>query len=102
MDSSQEILKQVRSFQILNDAPQLNITTKTALTTQNIPCREVHLKAPSTNTGTIYIGGPNMTKTNATITLEPSEEMSIRIDNVKNIYADSSVSGDKLNYSWVV
>jgi len=101
MDSSVEILKQVRSFQIANDN-QLTLTEKTNLKQTDTPCREIHLKAPSTNTGTIYIGGANVTTDNASITLEATEELSIRIDNAKNLYAIPSQSGDKLNYLLVV
>jgi hypothetical protein len=101
MTTEEQILRTISPFQMFFNK-QKTITTHSRLQTENQECRSVYLKAHSTNSGTIYIGGADMTTDNATISLEAGEEAEIRINNVKEIWVLPTSSGDKINYSYIV
>jgi len=97
MDSSQQILREVRSFQVWSDNQLILTGEKQQLTNSNIPCREIRLYAPTTNTEKIYIGSTNLTTENASIVLEAGDPIHIQIDNVKNCYVIGT-NADKINF----
>jgi hypothetical protein len=58
-----------------------------------------HLKAPLTNTQTIYVGSRDLiTSPNSGFPLEPGESIFIEIDNITKLYAKASGSGQKIAY----
>ena len=64
-------------------------------------CISVTVKALSTNSGDIYIGGytaGNMPYSGYGLLLEPGEAINIDIDNIGKIHAFAEVSGDKVTY----
>ena len=59
----------------------------------------VHLKAPVTNTQTIYIGSTTLvTAGTSGFPLEPGESLFIEIDNLNKIYAKSNATGQKVAF----
>ncbi len=56
----------------------------------------VILEAPSTNTGLIYIGGSNVSSSVFGAELQAGQSVSMAVNNTNLIYADASVSGDKV------
>lgn len=56
----------------------------------------VILEAPSTNTGKIYIGGSNVSSSVFGAELQAGQSVSMAVSNTNLIYADASVSGDKV------
>lgn len=59
----------------------------------------VHLKAPLTNTQTIYVGSRDLlTSPNSGFPLEPGESIFIEIDNITKLYVKASSSGQKIAY----
>ena len=59
----------------------------------------VHLKAPLTNTDTVYIGSSTLvTSPTGGFPLEPGESIFMEIDNPNKIYARSVTTGQKIAY----
>lgn len=67
------------------------------------PCKRVDIQAQTDNTGIIAVGGSGVDFTVATgtgIILSPGDIYSLEIDDLADIYIDSSVNGDGVRYSW--
>lgn len=59
----------------------------------------VHVKAPLSNTDTVYIGSSNLTTAPSSgFPLEPGESIFIEIDNVNKVYARSNTLKQKITY----
>jgi hypothetical protein len=59
----------------------------------------VHLKAPVTNTATIYVAsGSSASASIGGFPLEPGESLYLEIDNLNKIYVVASTTGQKINY----
>jgi len=64
-------------------------------------CISVTVKALSTNSGDIYVGGyttGNMPYSGYGLLLEPGEAINVDIDNIGKIHVFATVSGDKVTY----
>jgi hypothetical protein len=64
----------------------------------NIPCREVTVIARKGNTGSIYVGGSDVSRFQFGVELEANESFTFSISNANLIYIDSSVSGEGISY----
>lgn len=64
----------------------------------NIQCKEVTVIARKGNTGSIYIGGKDVSGTNFGVELEANESFTFMISNSNLIYIDASVSGEGVSY----
>lgn len=71
--------------------------TQVTLTTTSTPCKSVIIKALSTNTGFIYIGGSDCSNTAGYI-LSAGESISMDIDDLFKIWIDSSVNAEGVSY----
>lgn len=61
-------------------------------------CREVTLIGISSNTGSIYVGGSNVSSTAYGVELSAKDSITIAVNNSNLIYIDSSVSGEGVSY----
>jgi hypothetical protein len=76
-----------------------NVTTAgTKLQLANISCREVTVIARKGNTGSIYVGGNDVSSTLFGVELEANESFTFSVSNANLIYIDSSVSGEGISY----
>lgn len=78
-----------------------DITTTSSLivTTSTKIKSGVHLKAPISNTATIYIGSGTLSSTaSGGFPLEPGESLYLEIDNLNKIYVVAATTGQKINY----
>jgi hypothetical protein len=76
------------------------VPTSSPLSTNSVRVRSgVHLKAPTSNTGAIYVGA-NALATSALngFPLEPGESLYLEIDNLNKIFVVSSGGSQKINY----
>jgi len=64
----------------------------------DIKCKEVTVIARKSNTGSIYIGGKDVSGTNFGVELEANESFTFMISNSNLIYIDASVSGEGVSY----
>lgn len=77
----------------------LNVTaagTRQALA--NIPCREVTVIAKKGNTGSIFVGGSDVSKTVYGVELAANESFTFAVVNTNLLYIDASVSGEGVSY----
>jgi hypothetical protein len=76
-----------------------NVTTAgIKLQLANISCREVTVIARKGNTGSIYVGGNDVSSTLFGVELEANESFTFSVSNANLIYIDSSVSGEGISY----
>jgi hypothetical protein len=74
--------------------------TREALASSTV-CKKVLICAETDNTGVIVVGGSTVVATLATrkgIPLSPGDSVEISIDNLADVYIDSTVSGDGVTY----
>jgi len=64
-------------------------------------CLSVTVKALSTNTGNVYVGGAAVAAANGYI-IQSGESISLDIDNLADIYLDVDVNGEGVSYLGVV
>jgi hypothetical protein len=77
----------------------LNVTaTGTRQALANIPCREVTVIAKKNNTGSIFIGGSDVSKTVYGVELAANESFTFAVVNANLLYIDASVSGEGVSY----
>lgn len=76
-----------------------NVTTAgTKVQLDNIDCREVTVIARKGNTGSIYIGGSDVTSSNFGVELHANESFTFAVDNASIIYINASVNGEGVSY----
>lgn len=73
-------------------------TAGTRVQLDDIPCREVTVVARKGNTGSIFVGGNDVSSTNFGIELSANESFTFVVNNAKLIYIDSAVSGEGVSY----
>lgn len=61
-------------------------------------CKEVTIIAKKGNTGSIFVGGSNVSSTVYGAELEQKESITLSVSNANLIYIDSSVSGEGVSY----
>jgi hypothetical protein len=61
--------------------------------------KSVYIRATSTNTGLIYVGGVTVTSANG-ISLAANDSVELSIANLATVYLDSSVNGEGVGYTY--
>jgi 2-succinyl-5-enolpyruvyl-6-hydroxy-3-cyclohexene-1-carboxylate synthase len=77
--------------------------TDVALVSASTPCRWVTIQAQTDNTGIIAVGASGVDATVATgtgVALAVSESITLAIDNLDDIYIDSTVNGEGVRYTY--
>ena len=67
-------------------------------------CKKVTIQAQTDNTGLISIGGTGVDATEATgtgVILYPGDSYEIDVDNLEDIFIDSTVNGEGVRYSYL-
>ncbi|GGF88411.1 hypothetical protein [Paenibacillus abyssi] len=64
----------------------------------NYPCREVTIIAKRLNTGSIFVGGADVSPTVYGVELLSNDSYTFAVSNLNMIYIDSSVSGEGISY----
>jgi hypothetical protein len=75
--------------------------TRVQLSTSNARVGAVAIQAETDNTGVIVVGGSTVVASQATrrgIALSAGEVVSLDVDQLSDIYLDSTVNGDGVNY----
>lgn len=62
--------------------------------------KSVTVKAKKTNTGLIYVGASSVNSSTGFI-LSPGDSVSVDIDDLSDVYIDSSVNGEGVSYIYV-
>lgn len=76
-----------------------NVTTAgTRVQLDDIPCREVTVIARKGNTGSIYVGGSDVSSTAFGVELTKDQAFTFIVSNANLIYIDASVSGEGVSY----
>lgn len=91
-----EIVRPTKLFSGYKDTtttPAILVTTSTTLKTG------VHVKAPISNTSTVYVGSSGLvTSSTSGFPLDPGEAIFLEIDNLNKIYVVSSTGTQKIHY----
>lgn len=74
------------------------ITSGNRVQLPNIPCREITIIARRTNTGSIFIGGNNVSSSVYGVELQARDSFTFNVSNANLIYIDASVSGEGISY----
>lgn len=75
--------------------------SRVQLTTTSTPILSVTVKALAGNTGTIYVGGSNVSAANG-YELVAGEPISLDVDNLTDVYIDAGVNGEGVSYIYVM
>jgi len=89
---------QLTGSNALKGAVQNVTTAGTRVQLPDYDCREVTIIAKKTNTGSIYIGGSDVSSTVYGVELDANESITIAVGNTNLIYIDASVSGEGISY----
>ncbi|MFE7082565.1 hypothetical protein [Priestia megaterium] len=73
-------------------------TAGTKAQLDDIPCREVTVIAKKGNTGSIYVGGSDVSSTVFGVELKANEAFTFPVNNANLIYINASVSGEGVSY----
>lgn len=73
--------------------------TAEPLVGSSTPSKTVHIRAKSTNTDAIYVGGSSVDSTNG-ISLLSGDSVELDIANLATIYIDSAVSGEGVGFTY--
>lgn len=77
----------------------LNVATAgTRVRLTAFACREVTIIAKKTNTGSIYVGGSDVSKTAYGVELSPNESFTFNVSNANLLYIDADVTGEGVSY----
>jgi hypothetical protein len=76
-----------------------NVTTAgSKIQLSNISCKEVTVIARKGNTGSIYVGGSDVSSFLFGVELEANESFTFSVSNANLIYIDSSIDGEGISY----
>ena len=76
-----------------------NVTTAgSRLQLPNYPCREITVIAKRGNTGSIYVGGNDVSASVYGVELQARDSFTLAVSNTNLIYIDSSVNGEGISY----
>lgn len=91
-----EIIKPTKLYSGFKD---LSSTASVIVTTSSPLKSGVHIKAPLSNTSTIYIGNSSLaTSSTSGFPLDPGESLFLEIDNLNKVFALANVTLQKINY----
>jgi hypothetical protein len=82
----------------LKGARQIVASSGTRVNLPNYPCREVTLIGLSSNTGSIYIGGTDVSSSVFGAELYAKDSITLTVNNINLIWIDASVSGEGVSY----
>ncbi len=82
----------------LTGAIQTVATAGTRVQLPNIACREVTLIGLKNNTGSIYVGGGNVSASVYGAELQAKDSITLAVDNANLVWLDCSVSGEGISY----
>lgn len=74
------------------------VTSGVRVRLDDITCKEVTVIARKNNTGSIYIGGKDVSSTNFGVELHANESFTFIISNSNMIYIDASINGEGVSY----
>ncbi len=83
---------------VLTGAIQIVTTAGARVQLPSITCREVTLIALKDNTGSIYVGGNNVSSSVYGAELQAKDSLTLTVDNANLIWLDCSVSGEGISY----
>jgi hypothetical protein len=89
---------QVTGSTVLNGKTKNVATAGTRVQLDNIPCKEVTVIARKGNTGSIYVGGIDVSSILFGVELIANESFTFAVSNANLIYIDTSVSGEGVSY----
>ncbi len=72
--------------------------TRVQLTATSTPILSVTVKALSTNTGIIYVGGDDVSAAIGLELINPGESASVDVDNLTDVWIDAAVNGEGVSY----
>lgn len=76
-----------------------NVTTAgTRVQLPNYACREVTIVAKKGNTGSIFVGGSDVSSTVFGAELSAKDSVTLAVSNTDLIYIDASVNGEGISY----
>ncbi len=76
--------------------------TRVQLTATSTPILSVTVKALSTNTGIVYVGGADVSAANGLELINPGESVSVDVDNLTDVWIDAAVNGEGVSYIYLV
>lgn len=82
----------------LKGAVQLVTTAGTRVQLPDYPCRTITIVAKRSNTGSVFIGGSDVSSSVYGIELHASETFDIDLSNTNLLWIDSSVNGEGISY----
>lgn len=65
----------------------------------NIPCREILIIALDTNTGAVYVGDSQVTKSRFGAKLRKEGYVTLSVKNANMVYIDAEVGGEGISYA---
>jgi hypothetical protein len=83
---------------VLNGKTKNVSTVGTRVQLDNIPCKEVTVIARKGNTGSIYVGGSDVSSILFGVELMANESFTFAVSNANLIYIATSVSGEGVSY----
>lgn len=95
----------INGYSDISDNRKVVTTSGTAVAlAASTLCKEIIITAEVDNTGVIVVGGSSVVAALATrrgIPLSPGDSISISIDNLADVYIDSTVSGDGVTFLYL-
>jgi hypothetical protein len=73
-------------------------TAGTAIQLPSLACRKVLIIALKSNTGSIYLGGSNVSSTVYGAELQARDSIEVEISNTNLVYLNASVNGEGVSY----
>lgn len=98
INSDGSINAQLTGSNALKGAVQNVATAGTRVQLPNYTCREVTIIAKRSNTGSIYVGGIDVSSTVYGVELKANDSVTLAVNNTNLIYIDASVSGEGISY----
>lgn len=82
----------------IKGAPQVVVSAGVRVNLPNYPCREVTLIGLSSNTGSIYVGGNDVSSSVFGVELSAKDSITLAVNNTNLIWIDASVNGEGVSY----
>lgn len=89
---------EVTGSSALKGATQNVTTAGTRVQLPSYACREVTIIAKKANTGSIFVGGSDVSSTVYGVELAANESATLAVSNANIIYLDAAVSGEGVSY----
>jgi hypothetical protein len=82
----------------LKGARQIVSASGARVNLPNYPCREVTIIGLSSNTGSIYVGGNDVSSSTFGVELSAKDSITLTVNNTNLIWIDASVNGEGVSY----